>query len=182
MIRLEKRNTVYKRYKQKTSSGEVDTQFAEVPYTVGFSLSVVSRTMDDALQIVEQIVPYFTPEFTVTLNFSDMNTKIDVPIILNSVTPEIDYEGDTSTQRSVIFNLEFTALTYVFSPVKTQKFIKRTDVTAFNAFFNTGPTGESLVQRQQHFVLSQMSLDPLVLIHFPRLPEPPKTSLSIQIL
>ena len=97
--------------------------------------------MDDALQIVEQIVPYFTPEFTVTLNFSDMNTKIDVPIILNSVTPEIDYEGDTSTQRSVIFNLEFTALTYVFSPVKTQKFIKRTDVTAFNAFFNTGDGG-----------------------------------------
>ena len=136
-----KRNTIYKRYKQKSPTGEVDTQFAEVPYTVGFSLSVVSRTMDDALQIVEQIVPYFTPEFTVTLNFSDMNTKIDVPIILNSVTPEIDYEGDTSTQRSVIFNLEFTALTYVFSPVKSQKFINRTDVTAFNAFFNTGPTG-----------------------------------------
>ena len=66
--------------------------------------------MDDALQIVEQIIPYFTPEFTISMNFSDFNTKIDVPVVIQSVNPEIDYEGDTLTQRNVIFTIDFIDL------------------------------------------------------------------------
>ena len=108
-------------------------------------MTIATRTMDDALQIVEQIVPYFTPEFTVTANFSEFNTKIDVPITIQAVNPEIDFEGDTSTQRSVIFTIDFVALSYVFSPVKNQGYITNTDVTTFNSFFTndgiTGPTG-----------------------------------------
>jgi hypothetical protein len=138
-----KRNTVYKSIKSADGTN-VQTQFAEVPYLVTFQLAIATRTMDDALQIVEQIVPYFTPEFTVTINFSDFNTKIDVPIVINAVNPEIQYEGDTSEQRSVIVTIDFTAHTYVFSPTKTAKYIKTSDVTAFNSFFTedgiTGPT------------------------------------------
>lgn len=140
-----KRNTVVKRYKNSSQLNKVDTQFSEVPYSIGFQLTIATRTMDDALQIVEQIVPYFTPEFTVTANFSEFNTKVDIPITIQAVNPEIDFEGDTSTQRSVIFTIDFVALSYVFSPVKTQGYITNTDVTTFNSFFTsdgiTGPTG-----------------------------------------
>ena len=138
-----KRNTVYERYKSSTV-GNTETQYSEVPYTVGFQLTIAARTMDDALQIVEQIIPYFTPEFTISMNFSDFNTKIDVPIVIQSVDPEIDYEGDTLTQRNVIFTIDFIAYSYVFSPTKTKKYITTTDITAFNSFFTedgiTGPT------------------------------------------
>ena len=75
-----------------------------------------------------------------------MNTKIDVPIILTGVTPEVEFEGDTSEQRSVIYNLSFTAQTYLFSPIKTNKIIRETQVTGFFSNFDSlggvsGPTG-----------------------------------------
>jgi hypothetical protein len=144
-----KRNTVYKKYKTSSTANTYDTQFAEVPYTIGFSLAVATRTMDDALQIIEQITAFFTPEFTVTLNFTDINAKVDVPFVLNSVTPEIDYLGDTSEQRSIIFNLDFTAYTYVFGPTKKQTYITESTVNALTSFFDefggvTGPTGAGL--------------------------------------
>ena len=148
-----KRNTILRRF--VTSEPDEDTglvkqtqsQFTEVPYNIGFNLSVATRTTDDALQIIEQILPYFTPEFTLTINYtSGFNTKIDVPIVLNDVAPEFEYEGDTSTQRNVIFNLGFTALSYVFSPIKTSKIIRTTDVTSLLSDFTffggiSGPTG-----------------------------------------
>ena len=148
-----KRNTIIKRAVDSSvdsSSGlvlENKTEFSEVPYNIGFQLNVAARTTDDALQIVEQILPYFTPEFTISVNYtSELNTNIDVPIILNSVTPEIEYEGDTADERTVIFNMSFTALTYLFSPTKTNKIIRSTDITTFFSSFNqdgsiTGPTG-----------------------------------------
>ena len=148
-----KRNTVFRRFvtsEPDSATGlvkQTQSQFTEVPYNIGFNLAIGARTTDDCLQIVEQILPYFTPEFTLTLNFTDsMNTKIDVPIILNSVSPEFEYEGDTSTQRNVTFNLQFTALSYVFSPVKSNNIIRSTDVTTLISGFNTdgsitGPTG-----------------------------------------
>ncbi len=148
-----KRNTLSQRF----LDGDVDsatgklltnkTQFAEVPYNIGFNLAIATRTNDDALQIIEQILPFFTPEFTITINYtSEMNTKIDVPIILTGVTPEVEFEGDTSEQRSVIYNLSFTAQTYLFSPIKTNKIIRETQVTGFFSNFDSsggisGPTG-----------------------------------------
>jgi hypothetical protein len=141
-----KRNTLSQRYAATDTTGVFNKQFAEVPYTLNFSLSIVTRTMDDALQIVEQILAYFTPDFTVTLNYTDINTKVDLPIVIQSITPEVDYEGDTNTQRTITFNMDFAALSYIFSPIKTQKHITKTDITNFFAFFEdngcvTGPTG-----------------------------------------
>ena len=141
-----KRNTISKRYEKTDTEGVYLRQFAEVPYNIDFELSLVSRTMDDALQIVEQILAYFTPDFTISLNFTEVNKKVDVPITITSVSPEIEYEGETVTQRQVIFNISFTASTYILSPIKEQKYITTTDVTNFFAFFDkdgclTGPTG-----------------------------------------
>lgn len=126
-----KRNTLSKRYSRNTDSNKVSFEYAEIPYNIDFMLSVASRTMEDALQIVEQILAYFTPEFTVTINFTDTRTKIDVPITLTSVQSEIDFEGDLSSQRSIIFNMGFTVRTYVYGPTKTSKVIKTVDARFF---------------------------------------------------
>ena len=140
-----KRNTVQKRFNTSTTTGVHETQFAEVPYNIGFQLTIAARTMDDALQIVEQILPFFTPEFTLSLNYSNFNTKVDLPIVLQSVNPEIEYEGDLTTQRNIIFTLDFVAQSYVVAPTKTSKYIKSTDIDIFNSHFLTdgsitGPT------------------------------------------
>lgn len=140
-----KRNTLSKRYTRHSESNKVNYQYAEVPYNIDFFLTIATRSMEDALQIVEQIIAYFTPEFTVTVNFTDTNQRVDVPITLSSVTTEVDYEGDLSTQRSIIFNLAFTARTYVYGPTKTSKIITTSDIRWWNADFTStsGVTGNT---------------------------------------
>jgi len=89
---------------------QVKSGFMPVPYNVEFELFIMSKSSDDALQIVEQILPYFQPEYTVTLRESpDLDIIRDVPIVLNSISYEDDYEGDFTSRRSVIYTLSFTA-------------------------------------------------------------------------
>ena len=100
----------------------------EVPYNFTFQLSAMVRHMDDGLQITEQILPYFTPEFNVSLNFNSLHTKVDVPIILQSSTIVEDYEGDFDSRRSIQFDFSFLAKSYVYGPVKTSKIIREVDI------------------------------------------------------
>ena len=140
-----KRNTLSKRYTASSTSNQIKFEYAEVPYSIDFFLTIASRTMEDALQIIEQILAFFTPEFIVSINFTDARNRIDVPITLTSVASEVDFEGGTSTQRSIVFNLSFTARTYVYGPTKESKVITKVDTTFFNADFDsqgvTGATG-----------------------------------------
>ena len=79
-----------------------------VPYNLEFELYVLSKNSDDALQIVEQILPFFQTDYTLTVNdMADMGIKRDVPIVLNSISYEDDYEGDFATRRSLIYTLLF---------------------------------------------------------------------------
>ena len=92
--------------------------FMPVPYNVGFELNIFSKLNDDALQIVEQILPMFQPSFTMTLDLVDsIGEKRDIPIVLGGVSFQDDYEGDFSTRRALIYTLQFTAKTYLFGPV-----------------------------------------------------------------
>jgi hypothetical protein len=101
------------------SGDKIFAQYAPVPYNFEFSLSIYVRNTEDGTQILEQILPFFTPDFTVTIDMvKEMNQKYDMPIILNSVTPEIDYEGDMITTRMIVWNLNFTVKSYIFPPVK----------------------------------------------------------------
>ena len=89
-----------------------------VPYNIGFELSIFCKLNDDALQIVEQILPYFQPAFNLTIDLVDsIGEKRDIPVVLNSVGMQDDYEGDFSTRRALIYTLQFTAKTYLFGPV-----------------------------------------------------------------
>lgn len=121
-----KRNSVTRHMILPTTANPsgVDYTHAEVPYNIDFGLYVYVRNMDDGLRIIEQILPFFTPEFVVTVNFDDINKKIDVPVYLNSVSTEEDYEGDFESRRSIVFTLNFTMKTYLFGPSKNYKEIR----------------------------------------------------------
>ena len=103
----------------KASDGsKLKKVFMPVPYNIGFELNILSKLNDDALQIVEQILPYFQPSFNLTIVLvSEIGEKRDVPIVLDSMNFQDDYEGDFATRRALIYTLGFTAKTYLFGPV-----------------------------------------------------------------
>ena len=105
--------------------------FMPVPYNIGFQLSIMTKLNDDMLQIVEQILPVFQPNFTISVNLiSSIGEKRDIPITLDSVDMKDDYEGDYSQRRSLIYTLNFTAKTYLFGPIpdSTDGLIKKVQV------------------------------------------------------
>jgi hypothetical protein len=88
-------------------------------------LNVFTATAESGLQIIEQILPFFQPDYTVTVNaIPELDIKRDVPIILNNVNYEDSYSGDFTTRRAVVYTLNFTAKTYLFGPASTQKVVK----------------------------------------------------------
>ena len=99
---------------------ETKKMYMPVPYNMQFELSIMSKLNDDALQIVEQILPYFQPAYNLTVSLVDsIQEKRDIPIILENVTMQDDYEGDFSTRRVLLYTLRFTAKTYLFGPVSS---------------------------------------------------------------
>jgi hypothetical protein len=105
-------------------SGSVSTMYTPVPYNLDLSLYILTKTQEDALQIVEQILPTFTPEYTMTINaVPEMNMKVDVPIILNSVAVSDEYDGDFQTRRFVTHTLNFQMKVNVFGAVSGQNVI-----------------------------------------------------------
>ena len=105
--------------------------FMPVPYNIGFELNILAKLNDDALQIIEQILPYFQPSFNLTIDLvSSIGEKRDVPIVLDSMNFQDDYEGDFSTRRALIYTLGFTAKTYLFGPVpsSSEGIIKKVQV------------------------------------------------------
>jgi len=108
--------------------------FMPVPYNIGFELSIYCKLNDDALQIVEQIIPYFQPSLNVTINLVEsIGEKKDIPIVLNNISFTDDYEGDFSTRRALIYTLSFTAKTYLFGPVadSTDGLIRKVQVDTY---------------------------------------------------
>lgn len=97
-----------------------------VPYILNFQLSVYAKNQDDALQVVEQILPMFNPEYVVTLKeIPELDIKRDIPIVLQSVTYSDDYEGDFTSRRVLIYTLEFTMKTFFYGPItQNQAIIK----------------------------------------------------------
>jgi hypothetical protein len=139
-----KKNTMNKRF-LSDDTGVTSTSFdyAEVPYNFSFRLSAFVRHMDDGLQIVEQILPYFTPEFNVTINMNSLHQSIDVPVILQSSSITEDYEGDFDARRNINFDFEFMAKSFVYGPIKTSKIIKTVNTTFWDSEDFTGSGGLS---------------------------------------
>ena len=102
----------------KTGTTGLKKQFNPVPYNWDFSLYVFVKNAEDGTQILEQILPFFTPDFTVTMTLiSGMTVKMDVPLVLNSVTSEDSYEGDFASRRSIIWTLSFLMKGFLYPSV-----------------------------------------------------------------
>jgi hypothetical protein len=102
---------------------------APVPYNIDISLYILTKTQEDAMQILEQILPTFTPEYTLSINaVPEMNVVQDIPIVLNSITVQDDYDGDFETRRFVTHTLNFTIKTNIFGNVSKQGIINTTIV------------------------------------------------------
>ena len=133
----------------KNTSGDnkrVNTQFSPVPYDVSFDLNVYTATSDDGLQIIEQILPYFQPDYTVTMimDRSYMDTKRDIPFILESVDYEDSYTGALTDRRRIIYTIKFTAKIYLYGPITTSAIIRNAEADMYS---NTSDANPSRSQR-----------------------------------
>jgi len=131
--------------KSATDGKETKKVYLPVPYNLQFEVSIMSKLNDDALQIIEQIIPYFQPAYTMTVELVDeINEKRDVPVILENITMQDDYEGDFTTRRVLIYTLRFTVKTYLFGPISsaTKDIIKKTTVSYITGDTTNTPSRE----------------------------------------
>jgi len=111
--------------------------FAPVPYDFNFSLFILTRNSEDGIQIIEQIVPFFTPDFTVTMKvLPEAGINLDIPIELTSITSDDQYEGDFETRRVLTWELEFIVKGYLFGPSTRKSFITNAEVNTFQLNLN----------------------------------------------
>ena len=116
----------------QTPDGEkIKSNYMPVPYNMTFQLNIMTKLNDDMLQIIEQILPYFQPHYTLTVKFlGNLEEKRDIPIQLDDITMTDDYEGNFDQRRALIYTLTFTAKTFLFGPVEdvTGSIIKKVTV------------------------------------------------------
>lgn len=106
------------------SNGTRQAVYTQTPYRMNIDLSVMAKNQDDALQVVEQILPYFQPDYTITIKeIPEIGLKTDVPIVLNSVNLTDDYEGDFLSRRAIVYTLSFELRVRFYGPVKTKNVI-----------------------------------------------------------
>mgnify|MGYP001379526910 FL=1 len=118
--------------KDPTTGSESKKAYMPVPYNMQFELAIMCKLNDDALQITEQILPYFQPAYNVTVTLVEsIKEKRDIPIILENITMQDDYEGDFEQRRVLLYTLRFSAKTYLFGPVSsaTDDIIKKVRVS-----------------------------------------------------
>ena len=155
--------------KDPNDGSETKKAYMPVPYNMQFELSIMSKLNDDALQIVEQILPYFQPAYNLTVDLVEsINEKRDVPIVLENITMQDDYEGNFTTRRALIYTLRFTAKTYLFGPVSTasKDVVKKvtlnyltgasTDNTTREVIFSTEPRA---IKNYTGIVLTNLTKD-----------------------
>ena len=127
-----------------SDSSKLITVYNPVPYNFDFTLSVMIKNSDDGTQILEQILPYFTPEYQVTMNeMSIMGIKRDIPIIFTGLSTEDTYEGDFLTRRALIHTLTFTVKAFLYGPTKDVSVIKEVDVNKYNTTTSTTRIGNT---------------------------------------
>lgn len=93
--------------------------YSEVPYNFTFGFNVFTRNLEENFQIMEQVLPYFGPEFVISLNMNSLQQNVKVPISLNSTTLTQEYEGDFSTRRFIVSSYQFIAKSYVYGEIKS---------------------------------------------------------------
>lgn len=133
--------------KQVTAADRVRTQFTPAPYNLNFQLNIMTKYAEDGTKILEQIIPFFKPEFTVTAKMIDtMDMLVDLPIVLNSVSSEDTYEGSYDERRALIWTLDFTLKGYYYGPTSEKKVIKFANTNVYTSTTATMPSERVTVQ------------------------------------
>ena len=131
--------------KSAVDGTETKKVYLPVPYNMQFELSIMCKLNDDALQIIEQILPFFQPSYSMTIELVDIiNEKRDIPVILENIAMQDDYEGNFTTRRVLLYTLRFTAKTYLFGPVSsaTKDIIKKATIGYITGGTTDSPTRE----------------------------------------
>ena len=123
LVRLDQQK--YSKVKTGEDGKKTNYNYTPVPYNISLQLYIFTATAEDGLQIIEQILPYFQPDYTVTVNMvPKLDIKRDIPIVLGNINYEDSYDGDFTSRRAVIYTINFTAKTYLFGPMNNQGVIK----------------------------------------------------------
>jgi len=150
--KLAKRNQIVENHASDATKKKTIKQ--AVAYNINMSLYAMAKNQDDGLQIMEQILPYFQPEYTVTITpVSGFTYKQDVPIILNAVTIQDDYEGDYQTRRALIYQFDFNMKMKYFGPTSNQGVIREVNID-----FNADSGGANILENMD-FTISPASAD-----------------------
>jgi hypothetical protein len=132
--------------------------YVPTPYDFSFKLSILTKNVEDGTQLIEQILPFFTPDFTVAMKVLPlMDIVLDIPIELGNITSDDSYDGSYDDNRIISWDLDFTVKGYLFGPITNAKYITKADVAYFeydgslpdaaftytgDASFNTTETSE----------------------------------------
>jgi len=136
----------YSKVKSGEDGKKMNYNYSPVPYNISMNLYVFTATAEDGLQIIEQILPFFQPDYTVTVNVvPDLDIKRDIPIVLGNIGYEDTYDGDFTNRRAVIYTLSFTAKTYLFGPMNNQGVIKQTQADLYSDTDTTSKREERIV-------------------------------------
>ena len=152
-----------------------------VPYNMDFELFVMAKNSDDALQIVEQILPFFQPDYTVTLNDnSAMGTTRGCAIVLTNVGYEDSYEGDMVTRRSIIYTLSFTLSFICTSLLLTRKLLRQYKLTSTQIYLSMHlRENRDILLHQVRLLLMQMMI--LVSMRQPRSSKTQRITMKRQV-
>ena len=157
--------TQTQKFKKALTSNKtsIHTGYMPVPYNMEFELAIMTKLNDDMLQIIEQILPYFQPAYTMSVNLVEsIGEKRDIPVTLESINMDDDYEGDFTTRRALVYTLRFSAKTYLFGPVSTASsdIIKKVSIG-----YVAGSTGTGTPQRDLTYAVEPRAIKNLSLIH-----------------
>ena len=153
-----RKTTATKTFKAVTTDGNNNIRqvYLPVPYNINFQLALYVKLNDDALQVTEQILPYFQPSFNLSVDLvSSIGEKKDIPVVLNGITMQDDYEGDFSSRRSLIYTFDFTAKTYLFGPVadSSEGLIRKVQVDMYTN------TDQTIAKREQRYTAVPNPID-----------------------
>lgn len=139
-------------------SPNTKSTYDAIPYNIQITLSIIARNSEDAIQIVEQIIPNFTPELTLTYekDFESFSTPIRIPVVLDNVQNQDEYEGDFKTRRAIVWTLGFTCKTVILSDIKNRNVILNAQVNNFMANFSS----EDLPEGVEYFFASGPTFNP----------------------
>ncbi len=163
-----KQLTNIKNFAKSSNADTILSQYNPVPYDFDFSLSLYVRNIEDGTQIIEHILPFFTPDYTLKLNLiPEMGVIKEIPIILKDTEYDVKYEGPREQEtRTIIWTLNFTVKGFIFGAVSEPKIIKRSitniydDSTLADSIveFNMSETGTGTYQEGE-LIFQGYSLD-----------------------